>query len=356
MSKRPSRKSKLQRNQRKRGLPPGSLVYTGEFKGEIKGFEYISYNDGEYEHQSEITQLEPLKDGECHWVNVTGLNNTALVGSIGKHFKINSLILEDILNTQQRPKIDDLRDQLFVVLKMLSLSESKEIIQEQVSFILTKDVLISFQEFPGDVFDPIRERIAQHKGLVRSKGMDYLLYLLMDVVVDNYFIITDELAERIEQLEDTILRSPEEEHLSELQEIRKDLLVIRKSLTPLRDGILTLKRNDNPCISEDVYMFYDDLSDHIFHLNELIESYREINTGLKDMYMNSVSMKMNKVMQTLTIVSTIFIPLSFLVGVYGMNFEVMPELKWEYSYYVLWGVMLGLVLIMLFLFKRRKWF
>ncbi len=348
--------SKLRRSHKAPGLPPGTLVYTGTFSGVAEGLSLICYNaeDVEMHNLAEI-ELEFPKD-KVSWYNLTGLNDVESVDKLGNLLGIHRLLIEDILNTDQQPKIEAYGDYLFVTLKMLSLTEDEDVEHEQVSFVLGNDYLISFQEFPRDVFDGIRNRIKENKGIVRTKNSDYLLYLLMDVVVDHYFKITDSLADKIENLEDEIAEDPKDEFLREIQNIRKDLMLLRKSLTPLRDISLVLQRRESPIISDEVLPFYRDLSDHIFHANELIESYRDLNAGLKDMYLNSISLRMNRIMQILTVVSTIFIPLSFLVGVYGMNFQYMPELQWKYSYFALWGSMILMVVGMLYYFKRKRWF
>jgi len=348
--------SKLRRSTKPPGLPPGSLVYTGKFSGVAEGLSLIRYNADELDMRNLSEIKFEFPEPYVSWYNITGLNDVATVDRIGEILGLHKLLVEDILNTDQQPKVELIGDYIFVTLKMLSLTEDDTIEHEQVSFVLGENHLISFQEYPRDVFDGIRLRIKEGRGIVRTKQSDYLLYLLMDVIVDNYFKITDFLADRIEHLEDEIAEDPRDEFLREIQDIRKDLMLLRKSLTPLRDISQFFQRKESPIISNEVLPFYRDLSDHIFHANELIESYRDLNAGLKDMYLNSISLRMNRIMQILTVVSTIFIPLSFLVGVYGMNFQNMPELQWHYSYYVLWGSMILLVIGMLYYFKVKRWF
>lgn len=356
MSRRQAPKRKLQKRIKKPGLPPGTLVYTGRFSGAIEGLTLLRYSPDDAVFADVAEPVIELPEDMVSWYNLTGLNDVEYVDKLGEAMGLHRLLREDILSTESRPKIEESGDHLYISLKMLSLDQHKLIEQEHVSLVLSNNGLITFQEFPKDVFDSIRERIRDGKGVVRTRKSDYLLYLLMDVIVDNYFWITDAIAERLEELEDTISTNPGKDDLNDIQEIRKELLILRKAVTPLRDVVIYLQRRQSNLISEETLPFFFDLSDHIFHVTELIESYREMVGGLKDLYLNSVSLQMNRVMQTLTVVSTIFIPLSFLVGVYGMNFDHMPELHWQNGYFMLWGLIAFIVLGMLALFKWKKWF
>lgn len=356
MAKKQPGKRRLQRRIKKPGLPPGTLVYTGKFEGPIEGLTLIRFDENEAFFADLSEPILDFPDNKVSWYNLTGLNDVEMVDKVGDAMGLHRLLREDVLSTESRPKVEASKDLLFVSLKMLSLNEDGQIEQEHVSLVLSEHGLLTFQEVPKDVFNSIRERIRDNKGIVRSRGADYLLYLLMDMIVDNYFWITDALAERLENLEDAISVNTSKEDLSTIQEIRKELLLLRKAVAPLRDVVIYLQRRQSELIKEDTLPFFFDLSDHIFHVSELIESYREMVTGLKDMYLSAVSLQMNRIMQTLTVVSTIFIPLSFLVGVYGMNFDVMPELHTDNGYFILWGIMGTLALGMLALFKWRKWF
>jgi magnesium transporter len=268
---------------------------------------------------------------------------------------LHPLLLEDILNTSQRPKAEDFGNHIFVTMKMLSINEAGDVKEEHMSFVLGSGYLLSFQEKESPLFSPIRDRILHGSGRTRAKDADYLLYLLIDLLVDNYFLLIDSLAGRIESLESEVSERPKREHLLGIQDVRSDLLSIRKSIIPLRELVNFFIRGQSSLINPNISPFFFDLSDHIFHLFELVENYREMALGLKDMYNSSVNMRMNQVMQTLTVVTTVFIPLSFLTGVYGMNFRNMPELGWRYGYFGLLGAMLSIALLMLLHFRRRGW-
>jgi magnesium transporter len=281
------------------------------------------------------------------------------VGSIeklGENFGIHRLVLEDILNTEHTPKIEVYEDYLFFTLKMITLGEDKGIESEQVSIILGDNYVISFQEKEGDVFDPVRERLRGQKGKIRARGADYLLYALVDVIADNYFVIIDAYGDILEELEDEIFMEPREDHLQVVQQSKRDLIKLRKSVFPLREAVLFLERSDTKLVKAETAPFFRDVYDHVLHVTESIESFRELNTGLKDIYLSRLSMKMNEVMQTLTIIATIFIPLTFVAGVYGMNFENMPELGWKYGYLAVWIVMLAITTLLIFYFRRKRWF
>lgn len=337
-------------------MPPGSLVYTGKYLGEAGGLSLIRYNETKFEPLilKEIPQL-PGPEQQVNWYNLTGFADVSIFEKFCNRFGVHPLLQEDMLNTSQRPKIETFEGHLFITLKMLSISIEGHIESEHVSFVLGENYLLSFQERPKDLFDPIRKRIEDNGGYVRKKGADYLLYLLLDVIVDHYFLITDSIADRIENLEDEINNKPRSNHSESIQLIRNDLLMMRKLVSPVRDMMGVFTRKQCELIKEETSPFFFDLSDHVYHLSELIETYRDMNTGLKDLYMNSISLQTNKVMQTLTVVTAIFIPLSFLVGLYGMNFDNMPELHHPKGYFILLGVMAVIVIGMLVLFKKRRW-
>lgn len=316
----------------------------------------IRYDEDKYETfiLTNIPEL-PGPEFKVNWLNLTGLADVSLVAELGNRFGVHPLLQEDMLNTSQRPKIEAFENHLFVTLKMLSIAEEGHIESEHVSFVLGENYILSFQERPKDLFDPIRIRMEDAAGFVRKKGADYLLYLLLDVIVDHYFLITDSIADRIEVLEDEINSKTRNNHSEDIQQIRNDLLMMRKLVSPVRDMMGVFTRKQCSLILDETSPFFFDLSDHVYHLSELIETYRDMNTGLKDLYMNAISLQTNKVMQTLTVVTTIFIPLSFIVGLYGMNFENMPELRNPNGYFILLGVMAVIVVGMLVLFKKRRW-
>lgn len=299
----------------------------------------------------------PFKDRESvSWINIDGLHETEVLSSIGDHFGLHSLLLEDVLNTKHRPKVEEFEDHLFLTLKMLGVStDGESIITEQVSFVLGKGWVISFQEYEGDVFDNLYVRLRDNKGNFRKRGSDYLLYRFVDTVVDNYFYVTEHLSEAIEKLEEKVLGNPGSDSLEEIQKYKKQLSSLRKSISPLREAVLFLQKDAGNLFDESTTRYLTDVYEHIIQVNETIETLREAVANIMDLYLSGVSNKMNQVMQVLTIIATIFIPLTFIAGIYGMNFVNIPELNWENGYFAVWGVMLIIIVIMLIFFRRKRW-
>ncbi len=344
----------------KQDHPPGTMTYTGQQKAEPLRISVIDYD---LETLSEIEDATTescvaLKDtGTASWINVTGLNDTAAIGRIGSEFGIHPLVLEDILHTTQRPKLEDLGDYLFLVVRMLYLEPTtNELHSEQISFILTRHCLITFQETAGDVFDAIRDRLRKGHGRIRKMGPDYLLYALMDAIVDNYFLMLEKTGEQIESIEQALMENPNSLLLNELYAQKRELLYIRKAIWPLREAIGGLERGESSLLSAKIGAYLRDLYDHTIQVIDTVETFRDMLSGVQDLYLSSMGQKTNQVMQVLTIIATIFIPLTFVAGIYGMNFEHMPELGWKYSYPVFWGAMVSLTLGMLYGFRRMKWF
>jgi magnesium transporter len=304
-----------------------------------------------------IEECFPYRDtSTVTWINIDGLANTDVIEKIGRYFSIHPLILEDLLNTSQRPKMEDLEDYLYLNLKMLMLPGAiGEIKVEHVSFIIGKNYLISFQESIGDVFDPVRERIRKDGGRVRKNGPDYLAYALIDNIVDNYFLVMEKIEEWVEALEEELVVNATQETLPKINRLKKDMLFLRKSVWPLREMILTLERSDSPLIRDDTRIYLRDVYDHAIQVIDTLETFRDMVSGMIDIYLSSLSYKMNEIMKVLTLIATIFIPLTFVAGVYGMNFRYMPELYWEYGYYAVWGIMIAIVAIMLAYFRDRQW-
>ncbi len=287
---------------------------------------------------------------------MTGLHDTETIGKIGNNFNIHPLVLEDILNTEHRPKSELTDTSVFVVVKMISYDEIKlEVEMEQVSLILGPNFVISFQEREGDIFDSLRERIKNGKGRIRKKGSDYLLFALLDIIVDNYFVVLEKLGERIEALENSVFSNPKPEQLQDIHKIKREMIFLRKSIWPLREMISGLIRDEIDQIDESTVPFLQDLYDHTIQVIDTVEAFRDTASGLLDGYLSSISNKTNEVMKVLTIIATIFIPLTFMAGVYGMNFENMPELKLAWSYPVLWLLMIAVGLVMIVFFRRKKW-
>lgn len=337
---------------------PGKVVYVGE-KGHLPtSFEIITYNKQTQDrwHSTKVDDIvEHQAADQITWVNVNGLNNTKAIEKLGEHFGLHPLILEDIADTQQRPKIDEYDNYLFVVLKML-YKQNDSYASEHVSLVVGPNYLLTFQESESDVFDGLRERIRNGRGLVRNAKSDYLMYALVDAIIDNYFIIIETLGMRIENLEDSLfLGDPGEDIVQDIQHLKREIIQLRRTVFPLREVTSRIEKSDHNLISLKTYNYLRDLHDHSSQVSENIEVYREMIWGLMDMYMSTISNKMNEVMKVLTIMASIFIPLTFLAGIYGMNFDDMPELHWKYGYFYVLGIMLLVFVAMVWYFKRKKW-
>lgn len=338
---------------------PGTITYVGNKETTETHLEVIDYNHESYERFTSKIPEDAFKFEEANkvtWINIDGLSNTAEIEKLGQYYELHPLILEDIANTNQRPKIDEYQDYLFIVAKMLYYKGNGELINEHISLVLGKDYILTFQESGGDVFDGVRERIARSKGRIRSSGSDYLMFALLDAVIDNYFAVVDDISDKIENLEEQLfIAQPNDDITFEIQDLKRTILRIRRAVFPLREVINRLDKMDHSLLEERTNSYIRDLYDHIIQISENIDVYREMIWGLMDMYMTTISNKMNEVMKVLTIMASIFIPLTFIAGIYGMNFEYIPELRWKYSYFVLWGVMILIFLGMLYYFKRKKW-
>jgi magnesium transporter len=342
------------------GLAPGTAVFTGVQKMDKIEIFVTQYNENNcQEHRP--TSIESLKKmisdtNDKIWINIDGLHDEDSIVDICTHFGIHKLTIEDLVSIGQRPKIDEFEDYLFMVVKMFQLDIAhKEVDIEQISFILKDNLLITFQEKTGDVFQSIRTRLHDSKSMIRKRGTDYLLYALLDAVVDYYFVIIENLSTELEDLEEILLKKPSDDGLNALHHIRRNILSLRRSAYPLREVISRFEKLEPPRITSDTKIFIRDLYDHTIQAIETIEVFRDIASGLLDLYMNSVANRMNEIMKLLTIIAAIFIPLTFLAGIYGMNFENMPELKAQNGYFVFLGVMVIIFLAMLFYFKNKKW-
>jgi magnesium transporter len=339
--------------------PPGTLIHVGEKKVDTVKIDLIRYNERLFEEKELDDPCECLSEkdfkGVC-WTNVTGIHDVQTIEKIGINFDLHPLVMEDILNTFHRPKQEDLGHYFFIVLKMLYYDQTeRELKTEHVSFILGANFVVTFQEREGDVFNPIRERLKNARGKIRKKGADYLLYALVDAVVDNYFLVLETMGEEIEGLEDRLLEKPGPETLQIVHKMKREMIYLRKAVWPLRELINGLLKSDSKLIEENTDIFLRDVYDHTIQVIETTETYRDMVAGLQDLYLSSISNKMNEVMKVLTITATIFIPLTFIAGIYGMNFEFMPELKWTFGYFIVWGVMAVIGVGMLIHFKRKKW-
>jgi magnesium transporter len=335
-------------------------LFTGQQQVENVGMTCISFHEStfyESEHTTTQSLFEAQKDDHINWLNIVGLHEEAVIEQIGTHFNVNKLSLEDILSVGQRPKVDEFDTYVYLVLKMLSYNEKNEQIEEeQVSFLLFSNTVITFQERPGDVFDYIRKRLEAGKGTIRKKGADYLLYALLDAIVDHYFAILEKYGDKLYEIELQLLENPERQILETIHSLRKETVHLRRSIYPLRELVSKLEKSEHPFIQQSTKLFVRDLYDHTIQVIETVEIFRDSALGLSDLYMNSLSNKMNNVMKTLTIIATIFIPLTFVVGVYGMNFDYMPELKYRWAYPAVLVFMTLISLGMIVYFRRKKYF
>jgi len=341
------------------GLPPGTLIYTGEKKAEKVRLEVIDFTESDFIERElkDVDECYTYKDTPTvSWINVNGIHNVAILERIGKQFGIHPLVLEDILNVDQRPKMEDFGDYIFFVLKMISFDrEKKDIKIEQMSLVLTPNCVITFQEFEGDIFDQMRSRLRNGKGRIRRMGADYLAYSIFDAIIDEYFLVLEELGENIEEIEAELITNPIPSTLQKIHHLKREMLFLRRSVWPLREMVTKIERAESVLIHNEIIPYLRDLYDHTIQIIDTIESLRDMVSGMLDIYLSSVSNKMNEVMKVLTIIATIFIPLSFFAGLFGMNFRYMPELDLHWTYPL---VLLGMLLIgvgMLFYFRRKKW-
>jgi magnesium transporter len=320
--------------------------------------ELISYDRETYQKFDDVTPEElcrKLQPQRVNWVNLDGLSNLETIEKLQNHFGFHALLIDDVLN-DQRPKAEEYENYLFFTLKMLYRIDNSGIDYEQISFVLGKDYLISFQEKEGDLFDGFRERIRLDQGKVRKKESDYLLYRLTDIIVDNYYNVLDRIGDLIEETEDNAYENPSNRSFYEIQSLKKEVIFLRKVLYPLREALGKLIKGESEFIKEENLPYFSDVYDHVAHLIDSLETYKDLTSSLLDIHINAMNTRMNEVMKVLTVISTIFIPLTFIVGVYGMNFDFMPELRWKGGYYAVWAVMLSIVIGMMIFFKRKKWF
>lgn len=350
----------IKKRSQKAGLPPGTLVHIGEQKVERARITILDYDEARFEEKEAKTVEEcfPFKDRPTvTWINIDGLHQVDIIEKLGKHFGLHPLLLEDIVNTEQRPKMEDYGDYIFLVLKMLYHrdEDDAEIEGEQVSLILGSNFVISLQEREGDVFDPVRDRIRKNKGRIRKAGPDYLAYALLDAVVDNYFAVLEGVGEKIEDAEQELTANPTPEILQLIRKLKRGMIFLRKSVWPLREVASGLEQCESPLIHESTSIYLRDVYDHTIQVIDTVESYRDMISGMLDIYLSSISNKMNEVMKVLTIFASIFIPLTFLAGLYGMNFRFMPELEWQWGYFAVLFVMALGGGSMLLYFRRKKW-
>jgi len=342
------------------GLSPYALVFRGTKKTDkivLNAMDFDLEDVKELEVQSNDDLIALKKSKKLTWLNVDGLDNVELMENLARVFKIENNILSEVMNPSARPKMQEFENGIFVTIKMVQYNEKDDVLTvENLSMIIADNTLISFQEQPGLVFEPIRERIRRHKNKIRTSGSDYLAFALLDVVVDNYIYIIGLLGEKIESLEDDMTNDPRKELLDNINSFKRELNFLRKNIKPAKEMILNLIKMESEFIQDENHIHFRELQDNINEASELTDSYREILYDQLSIYHSSMSTKLNEIMRVLTIISVIFIPITFIVGVYGTNFVNVPELHWQHGYFIMWGVMLLTILGMLWFFKRKKWF
>ncbi|MGE0268129.1 MAG: magnesium/cobalt transporter CorA [Candidatus Omnitrophota bacterium] len=343
------------------GSAPGTLTHVGKKTDHPVKINVIDYSPKGFE-EKEVNRVEECFEfrdkSSVTWINVDGVHDTELLKTINDYYGVHVLVSEDIANTGHRPKLEEHDEYLFITLKMLyrDKEQKNEIVSEQISLILGKNYVISYLEDTGDVFDPVRERIRNGKGRIRTMGSDYLAYALMDAIVDNYYIVLEDLGSNIEALEDDLTKDIKPDMVHQIHYLKRSMVYLRKQIWPVREVINSLLRNESKLVSKKIDIFLRDIYDHVVQVMDTIESYRDILSSMHDIYLSVMSNKMNEIMKVLTIFSAIFIPLTFIAGIYGMNFEIMPELKWPYAYFAVLGVMVCLGGGMIAYFKKQNWF
>lgn len=347
------------RKPKKAGLPPGTLIHVGEKKAEKAKITLLHYDETHFEERElkGVMECQPYKDkGGVTWINVDGIHEVEVIEKLGDYFGLHSLVLEDILHTGQRPKLEDFGDYLYIVVKMLDYNpKSQEVTEEQVSLILGSNFVLSFQEREGDLFNPFRERIRNGKGRSRRMGADYLAYALVDTLVDHYFTILEVLGEKIEMLENELVTDPTPKTLREIHALKREMIFLRRAVWPLRDVLSSLERGESPLIQPPTRVYLRDVYDHTIRVIDMIETLRDMLSGMLDIYLSSINNRLNEIMKVLTIIATMFIPLTFIASIYGMNFRHMPELEWPWGYPAVLLTMGVIVIGMLIYFRKKKW-
>ncbi len=353
------RSAALSRRSRKAGLPPGTLIHLGEKREEAVRITYMDYDEQTFQEKQadSIEECFQFKDtATTTWINIDSIEEIPIIEKLGRAYDLHPLILEDIVTAGQRPKFDDYGKYAYIVLKMLSYNDVNHMVEsEQVSIVLGPSFVISFQERIGDIFDPIRDRIRAAKGRVRKMGADYLAYSLIDAIVDSYFGILEKIGEKVEMLEDELIDHPMESTLRQIHVLKREMMSLRRSIWPLRELIGAMQRDESPLIAGQTRVYLRDVYDHTIQVIDNIENIRDVVSGMLEIYLSSISNRMNAVMKVLTIIATIFIPLTFVAGVYGMNFRYMPELEWRWGYPAVLALMAAIAGGMLIYFRKKRW-
>jgi len=355
----PTMRNLSKKRSKKAGLPSGTLVYTGEKKDEQVKIHVIDYDEANFQEveMASVDACIPFRDKPTvTWINVEGVHNVQVLETLGDCFGLHRLVMEDIMNTDQRPKMEDYGEYLYIVLKMLASGKNGEIVTEQVSLVLGANFVLSFQEgVEGDVFNLIRDHLRTGKGRIRKMKADYLAYALLDAVVDNYFVILEKFGDKIESIETELIGNPKQETVQRIYQLKREMIFLHNAVWPLREVVSGLGKHESSLIRESTAPYLRDVYDHAIHVIDSVDIYREMLSSMLDLYLSSVSNRLNEVMKALTVISLIFMPLTFIAGVYGMNFKHMPELEWRYGYFFSLFLMLGISVLMLFYFKRKKW-
>lgn len=341
------------------GQIPGSLTYTGSKRDESPSIRLIQYDEKVISINRELTcndVINKIEHQKVNWIHFFTLDQIEAIEKIGSHFNIHTLMLEDTLNVEHLPKVEFSENHVFLTLKILSLDKDNQISQEHASFILGDDYLISFKEQRGELLKLIQERIENNVGKVRKKQADYLFYALIDTIVDNYFLLIEKLRNALEELEDKLIETPTDNCINELHHIKRQILIVRKYIQALREALINLLNEEPEQISESNYKYLRDIQDHVNFVFESIETFREDQKSLTELNNSNLNNNMNQVMKTLTIVAAIFIPLTFIAGIYGMNFQYIPELTMRWGYFGVLGLMILLAALMIWFMKRKKWF
>lgn len=338
---------------------PGTERYVGVKRKTPVKLHILDYNELDFTEKdiSTVKESLPFKESPTvTWLNISGVHDEKIINEIGDEFKIHPLVLEDIANTTQRPKIEEYEDYLYLILKMAYFNEENAGIElEQVSMIVGKDYVITLQEKEGDILEGLRERIRNSKSRVRKLGSDYLMYGIMDSIVDHYFTVLDKIGEQFEALELKLMHNASQQLLTDIYSLRHELVYLHRSIWPMREVVSSVQKTESDLVSESTSVYLRDVHDHIIQVAETVEAFRDMASGMLELYLSLVSNKMNEVMKVLTIFAAIFIPLTFLAGIYGMNFKFMPELNWKPAYFIWWGLTIGLAVGMVIYFKRKKW-
>jgi magnesium transporter len=350
----------IKKRSQKAGLPPGTPIHIGERQIEKTQISLFDYNEQLLE-EKELTQAQECvlfkNNSMVTWINVVGLHQVEVLEELNGCFGLHPLVLEDILNTDQRPKLEDYGDYLYIVLKALFLGNGRgnEVESEQISLILGTNFVLSFQEKESPLFKPIRDRLRNNKGRIRKMGADYLVHAILDAIIDHYFVVLEKLGEQIEFLEEEVVTKPRPTTLQATHQLKREMIFLRKAVWPLREVIGSLERGESSLIQESTILYLRDIYDHTIQVIDNIETFRDMLSGMMDIYLSSISNRMNEVMKVLTIIATLFIPLTFIVGLYGMNFKYMPELEWPWGYPLVLILMLAVTIFMMIYFRRKNW-